>query len=414
MFMLQDQKFGREVTVNDILDTLRRERSISVLDAISPDNQPNIFIGPSGLKTPSGYEKFELPYLSAIDTTRNDRKLDGFPFFVAPLSYQAPNGFTKIALPHPHVGSVVFNDEKMINEFAIQHLQSTTLRPELPPPVTRQYNTNYISATPLPQKFDPLTRKYVSQGTTEGYRQFTEEQFLKETPTHLPKQSFVYQRPTNTINNSGSKTVNDDFFNPRKTPSPLADNSFNQQRDSFSVFQQSVKAHTANHFDTTTRAPLPTPSTTTRSSIKEFIPQTTPATYNTFSATPNVVENYQFSTPSSAVNNQYHEEVFRSSTAAPVEQQQSNLFEYTPISQEITSKPKKVVHKFNFGQSVNPEPSSAYPTETTRSTPRPTIPSLTCISSIIKSCSSTNNQVLIHPNPFLSILPSPPNPLPPT
>lgn len=392
--MLQDTKFSRGITVNDLLDTLRRERAIAVLDAITADQQPNVFIGPGGLNTPVGYQKFELPYLSAIDQTRSERKLDSYPFFVAPLSYQTPNGFTKIPLPHPHVGSIVLNDQKMIQQFGQfgqQSLPSSTARPDFLSPVTKQYSSNFIAApTPMPQKFDPLTRKYVNQPTTESYRQFTEEQFLKQTPATLPKQSFVYQRPT--LGESGTKIVNEDFFSLKKVKPPtltfenlatfrpqLQQHQNQGPSSAFDVFQQSVKSHTANHFETTTRAP----TTKQVTQIKEFLPQTTPATYNTFSATPNVVENYQFSTPSSIPqknNNQYHEE-FRSSTAASVDnfsqREPQNHFEYTPISQEIpSSKPKKVVHKFQFGQNVQPEPTpSAYPTETTRNEPQPTIPS---------------------------------------
>lgn len=94
--------------LSDVLTILKESRSISVLDTIIPDS-PDIFVGPSSLKVPSKYAKFDLPYLSSIDGNRIQRKVNQLPFFVAPLSYKAPEGFAKIPFPAPHVGSVIVN-----------------------------------------------------------------------------------------------------------------------------------------------------------------------------------------------------------------------------------------------------------------------------------------------------------------
>jgi hypothetical protein len=106
MFVANDN--GKASTEADVLSTLKNSNTIDVMDSVV-EKSPRVFIGPSGMSAPNGYTKFELPYLSSIDGTRNDRKIDQLPFFVAPLSYKTPPGFSKIPLPAPHVGSVVVN-----------------------------------------------------------------------------------------------------------------------------------------------------------------------------------------------------------------------------------------------------------------------------------------------------------------
>lgn len=107
MFVAID-KFKGKVTEADVLHTLKNSNKIDVMDSVSK-NSPKVFIGPSGMDPPPGYSKFDLPYLSNIEGTRFERKIEQLPFFVAPLSYRTPPGFSKIPLPAPHVGSVVVN-----------------------------------------------------------------------------------------------------------------------------------------------------------------------------------------------------------------------------------------------------------------------------------------------------------------
>ncbi|KAG5679364.1 hypothetical protein PVAND_008934 [Polypedilum vanderplanki] len=107
MFVANDEKKGK-LSEADVLNTLKNSNTIDVMDSVD-SNAPKVFIGPSGMEAPVGYSKFELPYLSSIDGTRNERKVDQLPFFVAPLSYKTPPGFSKIPLPAPHVGSIVVN-----------------------------------------------------------------------------------------------------------------------------------------------------------------------------------------------------------------------------------------------------------------------------------------------------------------
>lgn len=107
MFVAID-KFKGKATEADVLSTLKNSNSIDVMDSISK-NSPKVFIGPSGMEPPLGYSKFDLPYLSSIEGSRTERRIEQLPFFVAPLSYRTPPGFSKIPLPAPHVGSVVVN-----------------------------------------------------------------------------------------------------------------------------------------------------------------------------------------------------------------------------------------------------------------------------------------------------------------
>lgn len=112
MFMLHGAA-SSDVSVNEVLHALKNARNIDVLDSASK-KAPKVFVGPSGLRTPSGYSKFELPYLSSIEQNRGVNQL---PFFVAPLSYKAPKGFAKIPLPAPHVGSVVVNSPPEVVQY---------------------------------------------------------------------------------------------------------------------------------------------------------------------------------------------------------------------------------------------------------------------------------------------------------
>lgn len=109
IFLAQEARKGDKIKVGDVLLSLKNAHTISVLDAVNPNNSPKVFIGPSNLAAPEKYVKFELPYLSNIENS--DKKLRQMPFFVAPLSYNTPDGFAKIPFPSPHVGSVIVNSQ---------------------------------------------------------------------------------------------------------------------------------------------------------------------------------------------------------------------------------------------------------------------------------------------------------------
>lgn len=124
---------GHNVKISDVVKVLKQSTTISVLDTVGPDS-PQVFVGPSDLETPAGYTKFELPYLSALDKNRIERKVDKFPFFVAPLSFKPPPGYSKIPFPAPHVGSVVVANvtQNYLHEKG-DHSKVYSLPPRLPP-----------------------------------------------------------------------------------------------------------------------------------------------------------------------------------------------------------------------------------------------------------------------------------------
>lgn len=108
VYMSQSGVDSRIIRISDVLKTLKDAKTIDVLDNVGQD-APNVFVGPSNLEVPSGYAKFDLPYLSSIDNNRVERRVDKLPFFVAPLSFNPPPGYSKIPFPAPHIGSVVVN-----------------------------------------------------------------------------------------------------------------------------------------------------------------------------------------------------------------------------------------------------------------------------------------------------------------
>lgn len=127
------QNHGHNVKISDVVRVLKDAKTISVLDTVGPDS-PQVFIGPSNLHTPKGYAKFELPYLSALESKNIERKVPKPPFFVAPLSFKPPAGYSKIPFPAPHVGSVVIGNitENIISQK--DHARKTyNLPAELPP-----------------------------------------------------------------------------------------------------------------------------------------------------------------------------------------------------------------------------------------------------------------------------------------
>lgn len=185
--MFMKSSYGSPAKVNDVLSTLVKAQSIDVLDSAGKSS-PRIFVGPSGLKTPDGYSKFDLPYLSTIEQTRNERQIGALPFFVAPLSYRTPNGFAKIPLPSPHVGSVVVN----------AHMNSVNNDEERNYPEKTFYSTQpkkqpvqgqYLTQPPPPSNADRFVRP-----TTINRFRFGSDYFARTTPqppAHRPEAAAV-------------------------------------------------------------------------------------------------------------------------------------------------------------------------------------------------------------------------------
>ncbi|KAL0860646.1 hypothetical protein ABMA27_009996 [Loxostege sticticalis] len=167
IFLTQDARKGNQIKVGDVLSSLKHADTIAVLDTVNPLNAPKVFIGPSSLKPPENYVRFELPYLSNIENT--DKKLRQLPFFVAPLSYNTPQGFAKIPFPSPHVGSVVINSQiKDASPPAASVIPNSA--PQQHAPVTQKPSFNYYS-TPTPNTNAPIgpahQRQHYSQATQQ-------------------------------------------------------------------------------------------------------------------------------------------------------------------------------------------------------------------------------------------------------
>ncbi|XP_014282946.1 mucin-2 [Halyomorpha halys] len=187
--------------IGDLINLLRGSKTIPVLDSIGPDS-PQVFVGPSNLNTPSGYIKYELPYLSSLDKYQTGNKLSQVPFFVAPLNFQPPPGFAKIPFPPPHIGSVVLSNISQQTPPIHQNpspqsnpdLRATnynketftipadisSISPQLPSLINSLQEEEYSSssstetltetteATPIKQRRPSSSRKFNSRGSQRG------------------------------------------------------------------------------------------------------------------------------------------------------------------------------------------------------------------------------------------------------
>lgn len=155
-----------EVKVVDVLRALKHAETIPVLDSIIP-NGPKVFVGPANLNVPPGYGKFELPYLSNLDSNRVERKVD-LPFFVAPLNFVPPSGYEKIPFPAPHVGSVIVSVEREMQSATLFETGTTSepvqqqVYSEEPETTTALPETTTRTRGRRPSQYRPSSRRPVS------------------------------------------------------------------------------------------------------------------------------------------------------------------------------------------------------------------------------------------------------------
>lgn len=199
MFVAID-KFKGKATELDVLHTLKNSNRIDVMDQISK-NSPKVFIGPSGMDAPTGYTKFDLPYLSSIEGTRHERRIEQLPFFVAPLSYKTPPGFSKIPLPAPHVGSVVVNQpaNSIDNNESKGFTQDNYY--------TKQPQTNLASSSRTQKVTLTSGFNYSPNGNVQLIR--NEFSFPTLSPTPLPVEGSrtVYTTPRSTFAQTASQST---------------------------------------------------------------------------------------------------------------------------------------------------------------------------------------------------------------
>ncbi|KAL1462841.1 hypothetical protein WDU94_014647 [Cyamophila willieti] len=186
--------------ITDVLSVLKSAQTIPVLDSVE-DESPIVFVGPSSLEPPKGYVKFDLPYLSSIESNRIERKIASLPFFVAPLNFKPPPGYSKVPFPAPHIGSVVISNATVFNEaldgppnkipFSSVEFTTQTSFPEVTQQETSPSSPNFFRET----QFNEIP----STTAPSTFKQFTPSSSFETNPstfeTNRPQFDFA-KKPT--------------------------------------------------------------------------------------------------------------------------------------------------------------------------------------------------------------------------
>lgn len=230
---------GHNVKISDVVKVLKEAKTISVLDTVGPDS-PQVFVGPSDLHTPEGYAKFELPYLSALESNRVERKVNKPPFFVAPLSFTPPPGYSKIPFPAPHVGSVVVSN---VTENVLHEKDHTRkpyslppelppINPELPSLVNSLQDQRNVLLVPQKQEITKFIQKVQHAGletSTERYTRNKQSQQpyqdteVTTTSARLPNKQtrHRFQQPSTQYQQAIVTTVEPQYLEKTRTRQPL-------------------------------------------------------------------------------------------------------------------------------------------------------------------------------------------------
>ncbi|KZC04884.1 hypothetical protein WN55_09683, partial [Dufourea novaeangliae] len=217
--------------VSDVLKLLKDAKTIAVLDTVGPDT-PQVFVGPTSLDPPSGYAKFDLPYLSSIDHNRVERKVDKLPFFVAPLSFDPPPGYSKIPFPAPHIGSVVVN--------TLDNTDPKNGDDQNPSPTPLIEPNSYSDG--LDGGLDSTTPFYEPR-TTAGYTQDV---------SSTPKYEQSYTTPTSGY--SGSRFRFRQYYGDSKPASVISTSYYEDQRPAtrkHKYYEESTRSTEAPRMDNT-------------------------------------------------------------------------------------------------------------------------------------------------------------------
>ncbi|XP_046744552.1 uncharacterized protein LOC124410328 [Diprion similis] len=234
-------KNPEDLRVSDVLSILKDAKTISVLDSVGPD-APQVFVGPSNLDPPHGYAKFDLPYLSAIDNNRVERKVDKLPFFVAPLSFKPPPGYSKIPFPAPHIGSVVVNtlEEEPgvfdgVEETApIVEPNAYATTPTLPyaSQSTPEFSQEALVATTTPSYQAGFSSTPSTGGTRYRHRQFYNDDRSPQTsstPQYHPSTETVVTKTKFRQFYVEEQAHGTAGYNPETTPSSPQHNQFQEE-----------------------------------------------------------------------------------------------------------------------------------------------------------------------------------------
>ncbi|XP_063698221.1 mucin-12 [Culicoides brevitarsis] len=338
MFLLSEG--NNRASINDVLSVLKSANTIDVLDSPS-DKRPTVFIGPSDMTPPAGYSKFELPYLSHLDSQRTGRKIENLPFFVAPLSYHTPEGFGKIPLPAPHVGSVVVNTPLSNKHedgqyFGQNQLHQGSQSSKFGFNSQDKFNTpQFVSSTVAPSAGNRFNSNHFGASSTAG-----------PSSTGRP----VTSRPSTTFND-----LREEHFNTEKQRVPVNRHPQQQSFNQFSSSQPTKQRHQptsrpTQYHEEVTETPLP------ETQFVSFEASTTPKPTHhrrpTSAQTAQSSISYQTAPnrqPSS--HSQFFEESFGqspSTTSRPSTSFFSGFASQNPFSDQ------QFVHKFKLVDSVKP------------------------------------------------------------
>lgn len=191
---------SQRIEIHDLLELLQNTKSIAVIDNIDP-NMPNVFIGPAYMDTPTGYKKFNLPYLSAIENYFDEEDVVKFPFFVAPLSFIPPRGYFKIPFPHPHIGSIIVSIINHKNDSPSTESTSSTIRPFYAPYdkfATAVFSTEVVASMQYkePQFYqESKTLVDATASVMEGDEFIKNKSHLNTFPTYSGNHDTTYVTP---------------------------------------------------------------------------------------------------------------------------------------------------------------------------------------------------------------------------
>ncbi|PSN47356.1 hypothetical protein C0J52_06566 [Blattella germanica] len=300
----------QQVKITDVIRVLKEAKTVSVLDTVGPES-PQVFVGPSNLQTPNGYAKFELPYLSSLESNRVERKVDKHPFFVAPLSFKPPPGYSKIPFPAPHVGSVVVGNVTEKPKTYSLPAELPPISPELPSLV------NSLVLSPQQQLLHAVQQVGLQTDTTTRSSQRVRS---KAKPTAAPNYKTVPEDVS-----ANDQSISSGSQNYRIPISSEGASSINQHyKVPGNVEQVNYRVPSENSFldnepYLTTVSPAPTKITNYRVSQQGSYTDEQES-YNTESAVPREQENYSKASNEFSSNLQHYQ---NHATAAKNKKQQN-------------------------------------------------------------------------------------------
>lgn len=330
--------------LSQLLQKLSSTNNVDVLDNLSI-KQPEVFVGPSGLKTPLEYLKFNLPYLSNIERNRLNKKNNDIPFYVAPLSYTEPQGYFKIAFPAPHVGGIIVRSLYFEQEPPSESVTEST-------------------------KFIPISHAaYISNLAQNNFSLLdsqTKSNFDKENPllNYDGKIQFKNTRFRSDLQNNNRKLrVN---LNPVSTPTHMFEHFDSNIEQTTPQTRQSNNSNLDLSLDITSKLsqqpdhiPVPPSNYNNRNqNQKTSLPsedELLQSTHNTVLINKDNINNANSQTKL-YVNKQAYETVYSSQTLDPLRNQAGQTTTVSIIESELNEGNKHIQNKTDFNNAYNLSP----------------------------------------------------------